>query len=150
VRRRGAVGLVLASSLSVLGCQAAGPAPGAVSAASPVPASSPLTGTSWRAEEIRGQRAATDDAAPTITFESPGRAVGSTGCNRYIAPLDVAATTLRLGEIVMTRRACPPAVMDQEQRFVAALAAARAYRQERDVLLLLDERGRPLLRLSRT
>jgi heat shock protein HslJ len=40
--------------------------------------------------------------------------------------------------------------MDQEQRFVAALAAARAYRQERDVLLLLDEGGRPLLRLSRT
>ena len=149
MRRRGAVGLVLASSLSVLGCQAAGPAPGAVSAASPVPASSPLAGTSWRAEEIRGQRA-TDDAAPTITFESPARAVGSTGCNRYIAPLDVAATTLRLGEIVMTRRACPPAVMDQEQRFVAALAAARAYRQERDVLLLLDEGGRPLLRLSRT
>jgi putative lipoprotein len=149
VRRRGAVGLVLVSSLSVLGCQAAGPPPGAVSAASPVPASSPLTGTSWRAEEIRGQRA-TDDASPTITFESPGRAVGSTGCNRYIAPLDVTATTLRLGEIVMTRRACPPAVMDQEQRFVAALAAARAYRQERDVLLLLDEGGRPLLRLSRT
>ena len=50
----------------------------------------------------------------------------------------------------MTRRACPPAVMDQEQRFVAALAAARAYRQEGDVLLLLDEGGRPLLRLSRT
>jgi heat shock protein HslJ len=149
VRRRDAVGLVLASSLSALGCQAAGPAPGAVSAASPVPASSPLIVTSWRAEEIRGQRA-TDDAAPTITFESPARAVGSTGCNRYIAPLDVAATTLRLGEIVMTRRACPPAVMDQEQRFLAALAAARAYRQEGEVLILLDEKGSPLLRLSRT
>jgi putative lipoprotein len=133
----------------VLGCQTAGPPALAASAASTPPASSPLAGTSWRAEEIQGQPV-TADATSTITFEGPARAVGSTGCNRFVAPLDVAGTTLRLGEIAMTRRACPSAVMDQEQRFVTALAAARAYRQEGDVLLLLDEKGRSLLRLSRS
>jgi heat shock protein HslJ len=149
VRRRGGVGLVLASSLFVLGCQAAGSPTPAAPAPSTVPSSSPLAGTSWRVEEIQGQRAG-GEAPSTITFDGPGRVVGSTGCNRYVAPLDIAARALRLGETVMTRRACPPAVMDQEQQFVAALAATRGYRQEGDVLLLLDEGGRPLLRLSRT
>ena len=149
MRHRVAVGLALASGLSALGCQAAGPPARAVSAAASAPASSPLAGTSWRAEEIQGRRAG-DEAAPTITFEGSARAAGSTGCNRYGAPLDLTATTLHLGEIVMTRRACPAAVMEQEQRFVAALAAARAYRLEGTVLLVLDEQGRPLLRLSRS
>jgi putative lipoprotein len=144
-----AVGLALASWPSLLGCESAARPARGPAAALTATASPPLAGTSWRAEEIRGQRVGVD-AASTLTFEGPGRAVGSTGCNRYAAPLEIAATTIRLGEIVMTRRACPPAIMDQEQRFVAALAAARTYRQEGDVLILLDETGRPLLRLSRS
>ena len=38
--------------------------------------------------------------------------------------------------------------MDQERRFLAALAAVRAFRREADRLLLLDEAARIRLRLA--
>jgi len=44
--------------------------------------------------------------------------------------------------------ACPPAVMGQEDRFLAALSAVRKARREGDTLLLLDESGRVLMRLT--
>ena len=147
--RRGAVALALVSWLVVLGCQTAGP-PAPVTS----PASSPretfaLAGMVWLADEIDGQRVV-DGIASTIAFDGRSQAVGSTGCNRYVAPFYVAGSTLRLGDIAMTRRACPPAVMDQERRFVVALGAIRTYHQEGEALWLLDETGHVRLRLSRT
>ena len=91
----------------------------------------------------------TPAVASTLTFEGDQRVAGSTGCNRYTAPMTATDTSLRVGVIAMTRMACPPAVMDQETRFTAALEIARGYRQEGDVLTLLDEQGRLILRFTR-
>ena len=105
----------------------------------------------WRcedAEDIEG-RGVLDQVQSTLMFESAERVVGSTGCNRYFAPLQVSDTTLRVGMGGSTRRACPPAVMDQESRFLAALEATRAYRRDGGTLWLLDESGRALVRLTR-
>ncbi len=44
--------------------------------------------------------------------------------------------------------ACPPAVMDQESRFLAALGAATAFRAEGGKLLLIDQGGRVRVRLA--
>lgn len=44
--------------------------------------------------------------------------------------------------------ACPPAVMDQESRFLAALGAVTAFRAEGGKLLLLDQGGRVRVRLA--
>jgi membrane-bound inhibitor of C-type lysozyme len=44
--------------------------------------------------------------------------------------------------------ACATAVMEQETRFLSALAAARAVRREGDRVVLLDEGGRARLRLA--
>lgn len=143
-----AVASALVAWLTVLGCQAARSPAAATSPASTPPGAFPLTGTAWLAEEIDGQRVI-DGVASTIAFDGRAQAVGSTGCNRYVAPLHIAGSMLRLGDIAMTRRACPPAIMDQERRFVAALGATRAYRQEEATLWLLDETGRVLVRLTR-
>jgi heat shock protein HslJ len=113
------------------------------------PGSFPLTGTAWVADEIDGQRVV-DGVVSTIAFDGWAQAVGSTGCNRYVAPFHIAGSTLRLGDIAVTRRACPPAVMDQEHRFVVSLGAIRAYHQEGETLWLLDEAGHVLVRLTRT
>jgi len=147
--RRGAATAVLVSWLAVLGCQTAG-RPAAATSPAPTPLGAfPLAGTVWLADEIDGQRVG-DGIASTITFEGRTQAVGSTGCNRYVAPLHIAGSTLRLGDIAMTRRACPPAVLDQERRFVVALGAIRTYHQEGEALWLLDEAGHVRLRLIRT
>jgi heat shock protein HslJ len=147
--RRGAATLVLVSWLAVLGCETARPSSPATSPTSTPSDALPLAGTVWVADEIDGQRVV-DGVASTIMFDGQAQAVGSTGCNRYVAPLHVAGSTLRLGDIAMTRRACPPAVMDQERRFVVALGAIRTYHQEGDTLWLLDETGHVLVRLVRT
>jgi heat shock protein HslJ len=138
-RGRIAIGLALVG-LGAFGCQSGAPAASSTTTFR-------LGGTAWRAVEIEG-RATDPEVASTVAFEGDQRVSGSTGCNRYTAPLSVTGTSIRLGVIAMTRRACPPPVTDQESRFIAALEAARGYRQEGDVWLL-DEQGRTLLRLAR-
>jgi heat shock protein HslJ len=44
--------------------------------------------------------------------------------------------------------ACPPAVMDQEQRFLSALGAVTTLRVDAGKLLPLDESGRVRVRLA--
>ena len=56
---------------------------------------------------------------------------------------------LRIGPLGATRRACPPPAMAQEAAFFAALEAARGFRVQRGLLVLLDADGRPLARLDR-
>jgi putative lipoprotein len=133
------MGVALVQCLLVLGCESSGSSTGTF----------PLVGTSWRADEI--ERRPIDSAeASTLRFDSDQRASGSTGCNLYTAPMSASDTSIQLGLIATTRRACPPAIMDQETRFLAALQAARGYRQEGDRLQLLDQPGRTILRFTRT
>jgi putative lipoprotein len=99
-------------------------------------------------DEIDGRRVQGSDA-PTLAFDGGQRVSGSGGCNRYTGALTAAGTGLRVGEVAMTRMACPPAVMEVESRFVTALAAVRGYRLAGDALELVDESGRRRLRLIR-
>lgn len=127
----------------VIGCQSV------ALTATPSAAAFALVGTAWIAEEIEGRRVL-DQVQSTLTFESTERIVGSTGCNRYFAPLQVSGTALRVGMGGSTRRACLPEVMDQESRFLAALDAVRTYRHDGSTLLLSDEGGQVRLRLKQT
>ena len=54
---------------------------------------------------------------------------------------------MRIEQAATTKMACPAPVMEQEQRFLAALGAVTTYRREGDRLLLLDGGGRVRLRL---
>jgi putative lipoprotein len=130
-------------ALFVIGCQSVAPT------AAPPATVFALVGTAWIAEEIEGRRGL-DQVQSTLTFESAERIVGSTGCNRYFAPLQVSGTALRIGMGGSTRRACPPEVMDQESRFLAALDAIRTYRRDGSTLLLSDAGGQVRLRLKQT
>jgi heat shock protein HslJ len=103
-----------------------------------------LAGTAWTVERIDDDAA--DRAAATVRFED-GRASGRSGCNQYSGYLQASGSALRVSEMRSTRMACAPAVMEQETRFLTALAAARAARREGDRLVLLDEGGRARLRL---
>jgi putative lipoprotein len=113
-------------------------------AATPAPS---LIGTSWRAEEIDG-RGVLERPESTLSFENAQRIAGHTACNRYFGGLELGDGTIRLKPAGTTRMACPPAVMDQESRFLAALGAATGFRAEGGKLLLLDEGGRVRVRLA--
>ena len=107
-----------------------------------------LVGPTWVAEDIQG-RGVIDDLQSHITFTAEGQAHGSGGCNTFTGGCTLDGTHLALGPLAGTRKACPPAIMDQETRFYEALGEARGYRFENGLLFLLDDQGAPVMRLWR-
>ena len=105
------------------------------------------TGTAWRAAEIGG-RAVADPVQSTLVFEDGDRVRGNTGCNSFQGSITRRGPFLSFGPLATTRRACPEAIMDQEQRFMAALDATRLFERSGPLLLLLGEDGVPLIRLT--
>lgn len=114
------------------------------------PAGTPdaLIGSSWRAEDIGGA-GVIDYAQTTLVFPADGRAEGSGGCNQYSGPVSVEGDAIIFGHIASTRKACVPALLDQEQKFFIALAGARTFTLAGSSLTLLDAAGRPVAQLSR-
>jgi putative lipoprotein len=86
---------------------------------------------------------------PSVTFAEAGEARGSGGCNSFRASYSVEGGGVHFGPIAATRRACPPAIMQEETRFFAALEATRGARVEDGTLHLLDATGATLLSLER-
>ena len=109
-----------------------------------------LVGTRWLADDIGG-RGVIDYAQSTLEFTEPRRVVGSGACNRFTGPATIEVDTLALRPLAATRRACPPAVMDQEAKFFAALDATRRWEVAPDagLLRLYDASGAEVVRLSR-
>ena len=116
--------------------QAAGPA-----------AKDELTG-SWMAEDIEG-RGVIDMLQSTLSFEADGKVTGNAGCNRFFGQAEIEGDKLSFGPFGTTRKSCAPAVNDQEQRFLAALAKAASYSFDKGLLFIADAKGKTLLRLSR-
>lgn len=109
-----------------------------------------LLGTSWLAEDIDG-RGVLDFAQTTLQLETGERVSGNGGCNRYFGEAELDGPALRFGPLGATRMACPQAVMDQEQRFFAALDATRAWRIDEltGLLFFIDADAKDVLRFSR-
>lgn len=105
-----------------------------------------LEGPTWLAEDIKGG-GVIDNAQSTLVFASGGRVTGSGGCNRLFASVNVAGDALSFGGVGTTRMACAPALMDQEQKFLGALAATRTFRFDGPYLRLYDGNGAELVRL---
>jgi putative lipoprotein len=108
-----------------------------------------LVGGTWVAEYI-DEAGVIDDAQSTVVFGNDGRISGRGGCNSYGGTVDLKGAQIIVGELMSTKMACAPAVMDQETRFMAALQATRTYRMdEGNKLVLSDATGKPRLRFSR-
>jgi putative lipoprotein len=111
-----------------------------------------LVGPIWVAEDI-DRRGVIDDLQSHVCFGADGQAEGSGGCNTFAGGYRLDGDRLEIGgdgfEIATTLRACPPAVMDQEGRFLDALTRVRAWRIEQGLLIVVDTEGQPILRLWR-
>ena len=87
----------------------------------------------------------------TLAFDGEGRMSGTTGANRYFASVErTGESGLVVGEAGSTRmfRGEPPGIMEQEGRYLAALARVRGYRVVEERLELLAD-GAPLLVFER-
>lgn len=103
----------------------------------------------WLVEDIGGH-GVVDTAQSTIEFTADNTVSGNTCVNRFNGKLEFDGTTFKLGPLAATRRAGPPALMDQESRFIAALDQIRRFRlDDSGLLYLCDVDGNELMKLSR-
>lgn len=68
------------------------------------------------------ERPLIDRSMLTFSLLDSQRAVGLAGCNQWSADYQLNGQQLRLSNITRTRKLCAPALMEQEQRFLNALA----------------------------
>jgi len=109
----------------------------------------PLLGTEWVADDLGG-RGVVANLQSTLRFDAADKVSGRGGCNRYAGPLTQQDGEVHIGPLAGARIACPPAVMDQEVRFLIALQKVRRIElREGDKLVLLDDTGAALITMSR-
>jgi heat shock protein HslJ len=87
-----------------------------------------LEGRTWVLRKLSSTEPA--PAEPEITLIIEGdRISGSSGCNSYNGTIKQGetATSLSVGPLATTRKACPPENMDLEHRFTGALQGAQSW-----------------------
>lgn len=121
----------LAAALLALALASCGGETGGETAAAD-PAS--LEGPSWILDggiDVEGWQ----QAAPGISF-AKARVSGSNGCNTFGGSFTTDGSSLELGELVATMKACPPPAAEVERAFTKQLEAASSWRVEGEQLVL--------------
>ncbi len=101
----------------------------------------------WKAETLRGEPII-GNIMSLLEIEEAGTVGGNGGCNRIFGPVTSESGVLRIGPVSVTRKACQPEVLDQEQTFLRVLAETRDFRRlpGEKALLLLDSQGQEIAR----
>jgi putative lipoprotein len=104
----------------------------------------------WLAESIRNA-GVIDKQQSMIEIAADGKVAGKGGCNGFGGTATIAGDKISFASLVATRMACPPAVMDQETKFLSALNDARRWMidDQRGKLILFDSSNREILLLAR-
>jgi heat shock protein HslJ len=106
-----------------------------------------LAGTSWNVLAYNNgeQGVESVSAATKLTamFDKAGHLTGFAGCNSYAATYTGTSPKISIAKVSSTRKECaaPPGVMDQEIRYLAALATAATYQIEGSTLELRTATG---------
>lgn len=82
-----------------------------------------VTGREWVVEDIAGG-GVIDFARLTMTFAADGTLSGLAGCNRYSGRYTLDQRRITTAQLASTRKACAPALMNQETAFLALLESA--------------------------
>ena len=122
--------------------------PAAPVAKSPPAGSAELVGI-WYVESI-GKRPVLDYSPARLQFTDDGAVNGNASCNRFSGTYTYADKQLVIPQsLAATKMLCLPALMEQEQRFLAILPNAASAALENDLLTLRDAQGNRVIRASR-
>jgi heat shock protein HslJ/uncharacterized membrane protein len=124
----------VASAAPAPAAQSAGPATTTAPAAPVAPA---LLGTAWRLESL-GNGKPRAGTQPTLEFPTEGRASGNGSCNRFNGIVIVAEDGIKFTGLATTRKACPEAVMRQEEDYLAALRDAVRFESDAEALRIFS------------
>lgn len=112
----------------------------------PVTEQSELIG-SWTVEFI-DERPVIDNSPAFIQFTEENKVSGNSSCNRFTGSYVFTETQLSFGQAASTRMACPPALMEQEQRFLDGLSRVAQVNLENGMLELMDSDGARVFKAS--
>lgn len=84
-----------------------------------------------------------------IKFSGDGQVSGYAGCNRFFGSykIDKSKSTITIGPLASTKKACEQPVMDAESAFMNKLENAKTFKRTRLHLNLFDEDDEQLLRM---
>ena len=110
-------------------------------------ATAPLRSTYWRITRLGGRSIVVGDGQrePHMLLRMDGRFTGSSGCNQLMGAYKVDTSSINIGPLSMTRKACPNG-LEQEQALTAALEAATTWKIIGEHLELFDDEGQTLVR----
>ena len=77
----------------------------------------------------------------TATFTAAGEVGGNAGCNSYSGPYKLDGSSLTVGPLATTMKACDQAIMDQETQFLAALQTPTTVETTGATVTLRDASG---------
>ncbi len=95
-----------------------------------------LQGVEWIFESLGG-RAPVPGSDLAMTFHANDRFSGRASCNNLMGEYALNGETLTFSRAATTRKACDPAVMEQEGRFLELLGEVRGFSFDEDGALLL-------------
>lgn len=100
-----------------------------------------LTGTRWVVTSIDG-RAPVRGETLTADFGVDGRINGNSGCNSFSGPYLQNGSSVQIGELLSTRRACTDSTRQrQETRMLALLEGTSTVKARRDQITLSTRGG---------
>lgn len=103
-----------------------------------------LLGPEWVVEDIGG-RGIVDSSRVTLNFQADQRVSGRASCNQFSGGWNLTGERLGFTRMASTKKACAPALMNQEDRFLSLLGEVRHFDIGRHgELLLLTGDGRPI------
>jgi heat shock protein HslJ len=105
-----------------------------------------ITGMEWRPTVI-GVQEIPGDSGLFVLFEVDGSIKGNGGCNNFFGALQKEGDGIAVGELGMTRMACPADIMARETAFMNALQDMSHFEMGVDSLQLLNDENRMLAEL---
>ena len=136
--------------LALAAC-ASGPAqtPAKMAETTATPTAQSLLGTEWLLEDLGGA-GVLEGVQATLAFPEAGRVAGSGSCNRFTGSATIGPdSAFSVGQLASTRRACEPAVMDQETIYLGALESAERIALEGPYLLVFSKDLEKPMRFTR-
>ncbi|WP_158085536.1 META domain-containing protein [Henriciella aquimarina] len=97
-----------------------------------------LTGQEWMVQSVNGEAIVSPPPA-TINFGEDGHISGNASCNAYTGSYKVNAGKLTVAPLALTRKACVPPLMQQEQALIAVLEKASFMRLTAGGELILED-----------
>lgn len=96
-----------------------------------------LQGPAWNVVTVGGTPVVASSRA-TLAFGTDGRISGNASCNRFTGAYTLTGEGLSVSDLAGSRMMCDAPLMEQERRFLDALAGVRGFSIAADGTLLLQ------------